>query len=74
MYDLSNLDDGQLVATLTLDGDMLDARLVGTQVRVVTASAPTSTLGRPSTPADGEISETSKDELRAAVARTDVDD
>jgi len=50
MYDVSNLDDRQLVATLTLDGDVLNARLVGTQVRVVTASAPTSTLGRPSTP------------------------
>jgi hypothetical protein len=34
MYDVSNLDDRQLVATLTLDGDVLDARLVGTQVRV----------------------------------------
>ena len=72
MYDVSNLDDGQLVATLTLDGDLLDARLVGTQVRVVTASAPTWTLGRPSTPQMAR-SLRPKDELRAAVARTVLD-
>ena len=34
MYDISNIGDPQLLATLTLDGDVLDARLVGTQVRV----------------------------------------
>ena len=40
MYDISNLGDPQLLATLTIDGDVLDARLVGTQVRVATVSSP----------------------------------
>jgi len=34
MYDISDLSDPQRIATLTIDGDVLDARLVGTQVRV----------------------------------------
>ena len=37
MYDISNLSDPRHIATLTIDGDVLDARLVGSQVRVVTA-------------------------------------
>ena len=40
MYDISSLSDPQLIATLTIDGDVLDARLVGTQVRVVTVASP----------------------------------
>ena len=40
MYDISNLSDPKRIATLTIDGDVLDARLVGTQVRVVTVSSP----------------------------------
>jgi len=62
MYDVSKLDDPQLVATVTLDGDVLDARLVGTQAPVVTPSAPDVDARSPGHTADGEISETSKDE------------
>ena len=40
MYDISNLSDPELIASLKIDGDVLDARLAGTQVRVVTASSP----------------------------------
>ena len=40
MYDISSLSQPKLIATLTIDGDVLDARLVGTQVRVATASSP----------------------------------
>ena len=74
MYDISNLSDPQHVATLTIDGDVLDARLVGTQVRVVTASSPDVDAPSPVYTPDGGISQTSKDELRAAVANTEVDD
>ena len=71
MYDISNLSDPQLIATLTIDGDVLDARLVGTQVRVVTASSPDVDAPSPVYAPDGDISEKSKDELRAAVAKHD---
>jgi uncharacterized secreted protein with C-terminal beta-propeller domain len=74
MYDISNLSDPRLMATLTIDGDVLDARLVGTQVRVVTASSPDVDAPSPVYTPDGGISQKSKDELRAAVARTNVDD
>ena len=74
MYDISNLSDPQHVATLTIDGDVLDARLVGTQVRVVTASSPDVDAPSPVYTPDGGISQTSKNELRAAVANTEVDD
>jgi uncharacterized secreted protein with C-terminal beta-propeller domain len=74
MYDISNLSDPQDVATLTIDGDVLDARLVGTQVRVVTASSPDVDAPSPVYTPDGGISQKSKDELRAAVANTNVDD
>jgi uncharacterized secreted protein with C-terminal beta-propeller domain len=74
MYDISNLSDPQLIATLTIDGDVLDARLVGTQVRVATASSPDIDAPSPIYTPDGGISRKSKDELRAAVASTDVDD
>jgi uncharacterized secreted protein with C-terminal beta-propeller domain len=74
MYDISNLSDPQLIATLTIDGDVLDARLVGTQVRVVTASSPDVDAPSPVYAPDGGISEKSKAELRAAVANTKVED
>jgi uncharacterized secreted protein with C-terminal beta-propeller domain len=74
MYDISSLSDPKLIATLTIDGDVLDARLVGTQVRVVTAASPDVDAPSPVYTRDGGISQESKDELRAAVASTTVDD
>jgi uncharacterized secreted protein with C-terminal beta-propeller domain len=74
MYDISSLGDPKLIATLTIDGNVLDARLVGTQVRVVTVSSPDVDAPSPVYTPDGRISEKSKDELRAAVAKTSVDD
>jgi uncharacterized secreted protein with C-terminal beta-propeller domain len=74
MYDISNLSNPKLIATLTIDGDVLDARLMGTQVRVVTAASPDVDAPSPVYTPDGEISQQSKDELRAAVAKTKVDD
>jgi uncharacterized secreted protein with C-terminal beta-propeller domain len=74
MYDISNLSDAERIATLTIDGDVLDARLVGTQVRVVTASSPDVDAPSPVFTPDGGIAPKSKDELRAAVANTTVDD
>jgi uncharacterized secreted protein with C-terminal beta-propeller domain len=74
MYDISNLSDAELLATLTIDGDVLDARLVGTQVRVATVSSPDVDAPSPTYTRTGRISATSKAELRAAVARTTVDD
>jgi uncharacterized secreted protein with C-terminal beta-propeller domain len=74
MYDISNLSDPKLIATMTVDGDVLDARLIGTQVRVVTVASPDVDAPSPVYTPDGEVSEESKDELRAAVAKTNVDD
>ena len=74
MYDISNLGDPRLIATLTIDGNVLDARLVGTQVRVATASSPDVDAPSPVYTPDGDISGKSKDELRSAVAKTTVDD
>jgi uncharacterized secreted protein with C-terminal beta-propeller domain len=74
VYEISNLSDPQLIATLTIDGEVLDARLVGTQVRVVTVSSPDVDAPSPVYEPDGGISQRSKDELRAAVAKTTVDD
>jgi uncharacterized secreted protein with C-terminal beta-propeller domain len=74
MYDISNLSDPKRIATLTTDGDVVDARLVGAQVRVVTASSPDVDAPSPVYTPDGGISQKSQDELRAAVANTTVDD
>jgi len=74
MYDISNLSDPQQIATLTTDGEVLDARLMGSQVRVVTVSSPDIDAPSPVYTPDGQISRKSKDELRAAVAKTNVDD
>jgi hypothetical protein len=74
MYDISNLSNPELIATLIIDGDVLDARLVGAQVRVVTVSSPDVDAPSPVYASDGEMSQKSKDELRAAVAKTTTDD
>jgi hypothetical protein len=74
MYDISDLSDPQRIATLTIDGDVLDARLVGAQVRVVTVSAPDVNAPSPVYEPDGNLSQKSNDELRAVVAKTTVDD
>jgi uncharacterized secreted protein with C-terminal beta-propeller domain len=74
MYDISDLSDPQLIAKLTIDGNVLDARLVGTRVRVVTISSPDVNAPAPVYAPDGGITEKSKEELRAAVASTHVDD
>lgn len=73
MYDISNLSNPQHLASLTIDGDVLDARLVGSQVRVATVSAPDVDAPSPVYSPDGEISQKSKDELRTAIAKTTVD-
>jgi hypothetical protein len=74
MYDVSSLRSPELIATLTIDGDVLDARLVGTQVRVVTVASPDVDVLAPVFTPDGCISEKSEEELRTAVAKTTVDD
>ena len=74
MYDISNLSSPKLIATLTIDGDVIDARLVGTRVRVVTVSSPDVDAPSPIYAPDGSVSQQSKDELSAAVANTNVDD
>jgi uncharacterized secreted protein with C-terminal beta-propeller domain len=74
MYDISSLNDPKLIARLTIDGEVLDARLMGTQVRVVTVASPDVDAPSPVYTSDGKISQQSKDELRAAVAKTNVDD
>jgi hypothetical protein len=74
MYDVSSLRSPELIATLTIDGDVLDARLVGTQVRVVTVASPDVDVLAPVFTPDGRISEKSEEELRTAVAKTTVDD
>jgi uncharacterized secreted protein with C-terminal beta-propeller domain len=74
MYDISDLSNPELIAKLIIDGDVLDARLVGTQVRVVTVSSADVDAPSPVYTSDGEISQKSKDELRAAVAKTTADD
>jgi len=74
LYDIADLRDPRAVASLTLDGDVLDARLVGSQVRVATVSSPDVDAPSPEFTRSGRISAKSKAELRAAVARTTVDD
>jgi uncharacterized secreted protein with C-terminal beta-propeller domain len=74
MYDISDLSDPHLIARLTIDGSVLDARLVGTRVRVVTISSPDVDAPAPVYTPDGGITEKSKEELGAAVASTHVDD
>ena len=74
MYDISSLSNPKLIATMTIDGDVLDARLVGTQVRVVTVASPDIDVPAPDFTPDGRISQESKDQLRTAVASSTVDD
>ena len=74
MYDISTFSAPRLVATLTLDGDVVDARLVGTQVRVATVSSPDVDAPSPVYTPSGRISEKSKDKLRAAVTESEIED
>ena len=73
-YDIADLSRPSRLATLTIDGTVLDARMVGTQVRVATAASPDVDAPSPVYGRDGRISERSKERLRAAVAKTTVDD
>ena len=74
LYDIADLGDPRRVASLTLDGDVLDARLVETQVRVVTMFSPDVDAPSPEFNRFGQVSAEAKAELRAAVARTTVED
>ena len=74
MYDISDLGAPKLIAGLTIDGTVLDARLVGTKVRVATASSPDLDAPSPVYTPNGDISAKSKQELKAAVAKTTIDD
>jgi uncharacterized secreted protein with C-terminal beta-propeller domain len=74
MYDISSLDDPQRIATLTIDGSVLDARLVGSQVRVVTVASPDVDAPAPDYTRDGRLSKKSERDLRTAVASTTIDD
>ena len=74
MYDISRLSDPELIATLTIDGSVLDARLVGTQVRVVTVASPDVDAPAPDFTRDGRLTKKSENDLRTAVANTTIDD
>jgi uncharacterized secreted protein with C-terminal beta-propeller domain len=74
MYDIATLRRPKLVATLAVDGDVLDARLVGTRVRVATAFSPDLDIPSPYFGREGGIAEESKKQLRDAVAKSSVDD
>lgn len=73
-YDIATLRTPKLVATLAVDGDVLDARLVGTQVRVATAFSPDLDIPSPYRGREGGIAEVSKQQLRDAVAKSTVND
>ena len=73
-YDITTLRTPKRVATLAVDGEVLDARLVGTQVRVATAFSPDLDIPSPYYGRDGEIAEESKKQLKDAVAKSTVDD
>ncbi|HET9647528.1 MAG TPA: beta-propeller domain-containing protein, partial [Microlunatus sp.] len=74
IYDIATLRTPKLVATLAVDGDVLDARLVGAQVRVVTAFSPDLDIPSPYFGREGGIAEESKKQLQDAVAKSTVDD
>ncbi len=74
LYDLAAPRTPKRVATLAVEGQVLDARLVGAQVRIATAFSPDLDIPSPSYGNDGEITEESKQQLRAAVANSTVDD
>ncbi|MFT4164658.1 MAG: beta-propeller domain-containing protein [Microlunatus sp.] len=74
MYDIADLSNPKLIATLTIDGQVLDARLAGTQVRMVTVASPDVDIPSPTYTRDGQIDKKSMDRLRAAVARSTIDD
>ncbi len=74
IYDIATLHTPKLVATLAVDGNVLDARLVGTQVRVATAFSPDLDIPSPYYGREGGIAEESKKQLQDAVAKSTVDD
>ena len=74
IYDISDLSGPELVATLTVDGRVIDARLVGTQVRMVTVASPDVDIPSPTYRRDGRVSKKSEEALRSAVARSTIDD
>ncbi len=74
LYDIANLDQPRRIASLSLDGTVLDARMVGSQVRVATASSPDVDAPSPVYTPNGSISRRSKDQLREAVGRSTIDD
>ena len=73
-YDITRLNAPKVVATLTVEGEVLDARLVGSQVRVATSSAPDLDIPSPVYTDEGTVTEKSKERLQAAIAQTTVDD
>jgi hypothetical protein len=74
LYDIATLRTPKLVATLTVDGDVLDARLVGAQVRVATTFSPDLDIPSPYYGREGGIADESKKQLQDAVAKSTVDD
>ena len=59
-------DAPALIASLTVDGTVLDARLVGTQVRVTTVASPDLDIPAPDFTRDGRLTRKSEQQLRAA--------
>ncbi|HEY5821708.1 MAG TPA: beta-propeller domain-containing protein, partial [Propionibacteriaceae bacterium] len=74
VYDISKLRTPKLVATLAVDGEVLDARLVGKQVRIATAFSPDLNIPSPNYGRNGEIDGKSKRQLEDAIAKSTVDD
>ncbi len=73
-YDISTLRSPTRVATLAVDGDVVDARMVGTRVRVATAFSPDLDIASPVFGRGGDVVDRSERQMRAAVAASTVDD
>lgn len=72
MYDISDLAAAKLLSSLEITGSIVDARMTGTRVQVVTSYTPDIDV-LPQVDQNGQLTEKSKQDLRNAIAASKID-
>lgn len=74
LYDIASMSSPHLISELEVDGSVVDARLVGGQVRLVTLSQPKLDVPYPRYDNNGKAVESPEALIRAAAEKSTLDD
>jgi uncharacterized secreted protein with C-terminal beta-propeller domain len=73
VYDIADISAPRVISNMEMNSGIIDARLVGDMVRVVTSHSPDVDIDSPEYDPNGQLSEKSKQSLRDEINKSSID-